>query len=169
MSELHLVKVLCMQAICYSQLPFAVDLDKIWLWAGGGGLGQLGRESRWAEKQMDLCFSSYPSQPVPFNSQARGEARERDVFITLIDPGARRTVLAHTRLLQTRRWLQLLRIASIWAWKKVCSNTITVDWPLETEYPRGLFYARIDFKKTKHILESKSDVWSNHCHLWNIN
>ena len=74
---------LMQKAICCSQLPFAVDSEKIRFLLTGGSLGLL-------RIHHDLI----PLPPVPFNSQKLVErrVREGDVFINLKDPGERRTV-----------------------------------------------------------------------------
>jgi hypothetical protein len=112
------------KAICYSQLPFTVDPEKICHWARLGQLRWSGREEERSKERDGPLPLSYPMALPPSTRGLVERCVPWDVFITLIDPGARRTVLAHTRLLQTRRWLQLLRIASIWAGKKGGGNTI---------------------------------------------
>jgi hypothetical protein len=69
-------KVRCRQAIHYSWLPFAVDLDKIWqlAWVTTTWRGEAILHS------ISILFR-------PFNSQnARGEARPEDVIINLERP-----------------------------------------------------------------------------------
>ena len=74
---------LMQKAICCSQLPFAVDSEKIRFLLTGGSLR--------TAKNPPLLI---PLPSVPFNSQKLVErrVREGDVFINLKDPGERRTV-----------------------------------------------------------------------------